>query len=75
MGLNKLKEWFRINKLKKIRKYALQYIYLIDMQMKHDNLKRPLRRQFWRELVKQGRFYDGKKKTFADLKMEDIRKT
>lgn len=56
---NKIKEYFRHKKIDKIRKYALQYIFLIDTQMKAENTKRPIRRQFWRELVKQGRFYNG----------------
>ena len=44
-----------------IRASALLYVSLMDRQMKDDHTPRHVRRRFWRELVKDGRFYEGDK--------------
>ncbi len=49
---------FREWRLNRIRKYALKYIDLLSRGMKAEGYARQQRRQFWRELVNKGRFFN-----------------
>ncbi len=49
---------FREWRLNRIRKYALKYIDLLSRGMKAEGYARHQRRQFWRELVTKGRFFN-----------------
>lgn len=54
--LERFHHWTNTRRLDKLRKYALQYVKLLDEWMKIEGFSRQQRRQYFRELVSKGRF-------------------
>ena len=48
--------WTNTRRLKKLRGYALTYIKVLDEWFKAEGYTRQQRRQYFRELVRKGRF-------------------
>lgn len=54
--LQRFDHWCNTRRLAKLRKYALQYVKILDEWMKIEGFTRQQRRQYFRELVSKGRF-------------------